>query len=185
MSLFTGGLAVAAIVGASSASAATGIYGAKKVSSSADRAAAIQAEAANKALEYTKAKDAQDRADSLAAQKANYEQWSARERRMSPYRASGQGASQTIANLLGLPAVDIPAPAPPPSFLDAPAASAPPGGTPPPSGSAVTGSANVGTIAPLTGSGTVRMVSPDGKSMRAVPISQVAHYKQLGGQVVN
>lgn len=186
MSLFTGGLAVAAIVGASGASAASGIYGAKKMSSSADKSAAIQSVSADKALAYTKAKDAQEHADMLAAQKANYEQWAARERRMAPYRGAGQGASETIAGLLGLPAVDIPEPAPPPAFLTPPpaaATSAAPAAAGGPT-SSVNGSANVGTMAALTGSGTVKMIAPNGM-MKDVPVGQVEHYKKQGAQVVN
>jgi hypothetical protein len=180
MSLFTGGLAVAAIIGSQTA---TTIYGAKK----ATKAAQVESAGAAAALDYTKQKDAQERADSLAAQKANYEQWSARERRLAPYRGGGQGASQTIAALLGLPAVDIPEPAPPPSFLTPPPSGATTATTPATSGptSNVTGSQNVGTMASLTGSGMVTMTGPNGGPSRAIPAYAVEHYKKLGAQVVN
>lgn len=110
-------LGTALAISAAAGAGATVVSGIAQ-SKAGSKAAQVQGQAAADALAYTKQKDAQERADALAAQKANYTQWVARERRMAPYRASGQEASNTIAGLLGLPAVQMPEPEPPPAYLN-------------------------------------------------------------------
>src|SRR5215470_14687437 len=93
---------------AAGATAGAGIYGANKQSSSADRAVAAQTDAANRAaelqaqsareqLDFTKSEAARDQANYEATQRGNYDQWAAREGRIS---AAGQ-------SMLGLPARTI------------------------------------------------------------------------------
>lgn len=160
---------VAAAVITAGAVTGTSIASGKMQSGAAKTAAQLQTDAANKALAYTKQKDAQERADAMAAQKASYESWAAKERRMAPYRATGQGASQTIGHLLGVPAVDIPEPAPPPAYLSAP----PQGDT-----------GTMGPLVPRGNSGFVNMRAPTGQ-MKAIPESQVDYFLSRGATLVN
>lgn len=111
MSLFTGGIAIAAAL-----SAAGGTVAASKIASnSANKGTKAQLASNREALTSTQTKAALDRKDALAAQRANYQQYVAREQRYAPYRASGEAANQTIAHLLGLPNVTV---APPPAMPD-------------------------------------------------------------------
>lgn len=92
------------------------LFGAKMASDANDRAAELASQSQREALDFQKQMASQEQANFITAQNANYDQWAAREKRLSPYRASGQGANQTLAGLLGLPAIDMPPPAPPPQF---------------------------------------------------------------------
>lgn len=109
MSLVSGGIAAAAMLGAAGIGAGATIHGANK----AEKATSA---GSRESIAYLKQKDAQERADKLAAERANYAQWAAREQRMKPYRAAGQGATNTIAAMLGLPSVNIPDPPPAPAY---------------------------------------------------------------------
>lgn len=133
--------ALATVIGGGAAAGAS-IYGAKKAGSAADKSAAAQSAASREALEYTKEKDRVERADALAAERANYEQYMARERRLSPYRSAGQGASNTIASMLGLPTAEFAEPSMPEYLRE--------GATPPAGGAAVSagGSARRVTAGP-------------------------------------
>lgn len=93
------------------------LFGAHMALDANSEAARLAAQSSREALDFEKQKAAQERADYIAAQNASYEQWAARERRLSPYRANGQGANDTLAGLLGLPHVNIAPPGPPPAFL--------------------------------------------------------------------
>lgn len=64
-------------------SAAAGVYGAHKQSQSADKAAALQTTAANNTLDFQKQQAAQDQSNFNTTQRANYDQWAAKEGRMS------------------------------------------------------------------------------------------------------
>lgn len=156
MSLFTGGIAIA------SALAATGgsVLAASKVSGASKNAAQINADSTAKALDYTKTKDAQDRADTLAADKANYAQYVQSEGQKAPYRAAGQGATQTISHLLGLPDVTIAPPPPAPAYL----------------------SPSTSTSAPQ-GTGLVTLRAPNGQT-KQVPQAQADYYLSKGAQKV-
>lgn len=154
---------------AGGAAAGASVYGATKASRAANKGAKETSAAAHEALEYTKVKDAQDREDSLAAERANYEQWLARERRMAPYRSAGQGATNTIASMLGLPTAEFPEP-PMPAYLRD-------GGAPPAPGTAVprrvimparapvdpNSNGYVGTVADLVHSPVGRRTNPNAR----------------------
>lgn len=109
--------AIAGAAGAG-ATAAAGIYGANKQSSAANNAAKLQTDAANQAaqlqsksaadaLAFQKDQAAQDLATTNATQKANYDQWAAREGRLSNFgQALGLAprntpAYQPLPNTLG------------------------------------------------------------------------------------
>lgn len=153
MSLFTGGIAIAAALAATGGS----VLAASKASGAAKTAAQINADSTAKALDYTKTKDAQDRADTLASEKANYDQYVTSEKQKEPYRAAGQGATQTISHLLGLPAVTVAPPPPPPAYLS------PSGGN--------------------QGSGMVTLRAPNGQT-KQVPQAQADYYLSKGAQKV-
>jgi hypothetical protein len=73
------------------------IFGAKKQSRSADRAAILQSQADAQALEVKKRQAALDQQRFESTQHANYDQWAARERRLS-----------TLGEMLGRGPRDIP-----------------------------------------------------------------------------
>lgn len=109
------------------------LIGAKLASDASERSADLYAQSQREALAFQREQAAQQREDFITAQNASYDQWAARENRLAPYRASGQGATQTLAGLLGLPAVHIPPPGPRPNFGGASSgeaiSSSAPGGT--------------------------------------------------------
>lgn len=83
------------IAGAMAAGAT--IYAAHKQSNSADKAAQLQSQANTQALDFEKQQAQQEQANYEAAQKGNYDQWRAREERVSQ-----------LGPLVGLPARQIP-----------------------------------------------------------------------------
>jgi len=104
-----GSAAAAITIGTALGTAGAGIYGANKSSQAAQQGAQLTSQAANYAadkqaqaaaasLAFEKQKDAEALAQFNATQKANYDQWAAREARMNDIRAQ-----------LGMPAHDIPA----------------------------------------------------------------------------
>lgn len=114
------------------------IVGAYATSHAADKAAETSTSSSQAALLYAKQKDAQERADTIAAQNANYGQWKAgvdqtyqqylaRHNALSPYAANGVGAGNAIAGLLhvqpGAAPAAAPAPVlpPPPTYTTVPA----------------------------------------------------------------
>lgn len=173
--------------------------------------AKIQKNAANKAADTqvvasTKAADIQQKAaaDTLAFQK---EQWAAAQQNAAPFVQLGQGAAKRLSDWFGMPAGAADAPA----MTTAPAPSTPMPGTAvprnpngamplssftgrtntmtqvPPSAAAVPPSAQAMTApgAPqANATGYVTMRSPDGKTTKAIPRSQVAHYESLGATQV-
>lgn len=132
MSLFTGGIAAAIGLLGIGTKGVMDSVAASKTSGAAKTAAQITADAANHAadlkatsdataLAYTQKQDAQTRADSNAAQLANYGQYAAREGRLA-----------TLGDMMGMPGRT---PAPPPNFLTSSpttptSSTTPPGGAP-------------------------------------------------------
>lgn len=123
-------LALPAFWGAVGATAAgaTSMIGAGEAAAATEDAAHIQADTAAKALDFQKQKAAQDLAQQNAIQKANYDQWAASQRRASNF-----------AQMLGLPAFDIPSYQPIPNALSA-TTTAPTASTGLPAGAATSGS---------------------------------------------
>lgn len=162
-------------------------------SEASKHAADVEAQAAREALDYTKQHDAQQRADEIVAQKANYDQYVAKENRLAPYRGVGEAANNELAYRLGLTPVAQPAPPPPPTFstVTPPPAAASTGGlhdllpggtpaaTPPPAPSIPAPTATTSSAATL-----VTMRAPNGGT-KQVPSDQVPHYQGLGATVVN
>jgi hypothetical protein len=133
------------------------LYGASKQAGAATTAAQIQSDAATSAaaikaksdaaaLAYTEQHDAQTRADSNAAQLANYQQYVQKEGRLA-----------TLGDMMGMPGRT---PAPPPSFLTSDA-------TVPPSTTTVPGSTPSGTVA--GGTATTAAGSSGSASSNAMP----------------
>ncbi len=107
------------------------LYGGKQSSNATTKAAQIQADAetaaakqqadaAAAALQFQEQQAAQQRADNIAAQQANYGQWGYRQNSIRPMQASGLQANNTLAQLLGLPAqnAQLPDLPPPPNFAN-------------------------------------------------------------------
>lgn len=153
-------LVIASIIAGGAGIAASAIN-----SNAAGNAAHTAAQGTSEALDYTKQKDAQDRADALTAQSANYAQTQARDARLQPYLQAGAGASQRLQGGLGLPRVAIQPLPPAPTFTST--------FTPTPA-----------TQMPAQTGQMVTMRAPNG-STKQVPSNQVAHYQTLGAQVVN
>lgn len=86
--------------------AATQLYGAKKQADAANNAAGLQSEAAKQALDFAKTQATQEQANFEATQHANYDQYAARENRLS-----------ALGAYVGLPARQIPAYVPTTSVL--------------------------------------------------------------------
>lgn len=110
----------------------------------ANRAAQLQADAAAKTLAFEQQQAGQTRADSIAAQQANFGQWGYHQNTIRPYQGTGLNAENSLAQMLGLPAVNTQLPdlPPPPSFATLPTGSgAPPPATGGSSASPVDGSA--------------------------------------------
>ena len=176
-----------------------GIAKAEIDANSASKASQTAAAGTTDALNYTKQKDAQTRADAITAQNANYAQQQAKDARLQPYLQAGAGASASLRSGLGLPAVSI-APLPPPpvftsTFNPTPAATPP---TPMPVVGSVSRVVNnvqtqmanaqnpgaATTTAPNTQGTMVSMRAPDG-SINSVPASAVSYYTQKGATVVH
>lgn len=68
-----------------------------------NQAAQLQKQAADNTLAFEKEQAANSRADSIAAQNANYGQFAYRQNTIRPYQGSGLAANNTLAQLLGLP----------------------------------------------------------------------------------
>ena len=130
----TGTAIALAIAGA--ASAGTSIYAAKKQSDTAlkgaqlqtdasNRAADLQTQSAKDALDFQKQQAAQDLVTHNATAKGNYDQWAARERRIS-----------SLGSALGMAPRDIPGFQPTPGADGAPTGGGPPAQGGPPAGPA-------------------------------------------------
>lgn len=145
----------------------------------ANYAAQQQAKSAADALAFQKQQAAQDLAIAESTQHANYDQYAARQGRLS-----------NLSVLTGAGKQDIPAYVPIPVAPQAPPPVAAPAdvwnGAPPAQGSTVTSmSALMPQRAPTPGVGgdVVMLRAPTGQT-KMVPRSQVAHYQQLGAQVM-
>jgi hypothetical protein len=88
-------VAIPLAIGAGTAGA--GIFGAKMQSDSADQAAQLQAKAAANALAFQKQQAAQDFANAQTTAHANYDQWAAKQGRLS-----------TLGQMVGLQPFNIP-----------------------------------------------------------------------------
>lgn len=151
---------------------------AKRETEAANYAAQQQAKAAADALAFQKQQAAQDLAIAESTQHANYDQWAARQGRLS-----------NLSVLTGAGKQNIPGYVPIPVAPQAPPTAAPTdvwNGAPPAQGSTVTSmSALMPQRAPTPGvSGDVVMLKAPTGQTKMVPRSQVAHYQQLGAQVM-
>lgn len=165
------------------AGAAAGIYGANKSSDAADNAANLQSKSAADALDFTRQKEAQDQANFISTQKANYAQYVAQQARLAPYQAMGAAASARLATGLGLKPQAMPALPPPPDYtmFSGAGTSPKPLATKQTYAPTPTAPANGQAI----GDGTmVQMRAPNGQ-VSMVPLNLKDHYTQLGAQVVN
>lgn len=158
---------------------------AKQQTDAANHAADVQGKAAADALAFQKAQAAQDLITANATQKANYDQWAARQGRLS-----------NLSVLTGAGKFDIPAYAPIPTAPQTPAAptsyAAPVAAQPAPIGYSQAGATNTPSnttsmaslAAPNGASGNmVMMKSPTGQ-VKLVPQVDVVHYKEQGAEVV-
>jgi hypothetical protein len=163
----------------------------------ANHAADVQAKAAADALAFQKAQAAQDLITANATQKANYDQWAAKEGRLSRL------SSFTGGGTFDIPAYSpIPSAAPASAPTAAPAAYTPPPTTPAPSaqpsytttmahammpngGSYVSRTQQAGAAMPAGGQDNriVMMKAPNGTT-KGVPGALVPHYQQLGATVI-
>lgn len=160
---------VAAIIAGGAAVGGAAISASGQKSASETAAAGTTA-----ALDYTKTKDAQTRADAIAAQNANYAQYTAKTARLAPYLQAGAGASAMLNKGLNLPPVALPPNPPPPQF-----AATFSGPTP-----ASAGATPTATTAGTAGGGLVQMRAPDG-TVQGVPANQVDFYASKGATRVS
>lgn len=98
--------------------AATSIYGINTAANASEQAAQLSFKAAEDALAFQKQQAAQDQANYIASQQANYRQWLAQQERLAPYQEAGAGATALMSQGLGLPNVSLPAPPPPPQYTN-------------------------------------------------------------------
>jgi len=188
--------AIPFIVGAmgAGATAAAGIYGAKKTTdasakvaeqqiTAANEAAKIEAETAAEQLKFMREQDAKDRAQnellrrqsydtSEASRLMDYNQWAHKMTGMAPYQGAGQASIGSLANLMGLKPENM-AVAAPKSAVPYTSIPYTPADTSSSIPSTLAGAATAGSNA------MVKMRAPDG-SVKDVPASQVSHYEQLG-----
>lgn len=108
-----------------------------------EQAAQLQKQASDQTLAFEKEQAARQRADDIAAQNANFGQWTYRQNTIRPIQGAGLQATNTLAQLLGLPAVDTNLPNLPaaPVFSGQPSSGQPSGPLPNADGSAASISA--------------------------------------------
>lgn len=84
----------------------------------ANQAAQLQKQAADNTLAFEKDQAATGRADNITSQNANYQQWLYRQGIIRPTQGTGLAAENSLAQMLGLPAINtsLPATPPPPQF---------------------------------------------------------------------
>lgn len=87
------------------------LFGANEQADAAKYAANLQSQSAQQALEFAKMQSAQEQANFIAAQTANYGQWAAQQARLAPYQKLGAGASSILARGLGFDPSSVSLPA--------------------------------------------------------------------------
>lgn len=182
--------AAGAITGGALSSHAAG-SAADKETQAANTASAAQAKTAADALAFQKSQAAQDLITANATQKANYDQWAAKEGRLSNLSALTGGGTFKIPDYVPIPTGGA-----------APVASAAPNVSPIP-GVGLNAGAQPATPSPYTTTmaqamtpqpaqagmsgtnpnGLVMMKAPTGQT-KMVPASMVAHYTQQGATVI-